>query len=177
MYSSGAATAMPALFTRPARRPPPACSISSRAEAIEVASVTSSLTGCTRSPRRRSASSSLRTPASTSKPRLARWKAVASPMPVDAPVTTTLPALTVPNLAEQPLAGRTVGGTGASSGIGAAGGQKLGRIGAGGGQKVGRLGAEVAPVGRDRGRLDAVASRIPGAAEPLTADFASLGEV
>src|SRR4051794_38051535 len=166
MYSSGAATAMPALFTRPARRPPPACSISSRAEAIEVASVTSSLTGCTRSPRRRSASSSLRTPASTSKPRLARWKAVASPMPVDAPVTTTLPALTVPNLAEQPLAGRTVVVTGASSGIGAAGAKKLGR-----------LGAEVAPVGRHRGRLDAVASRIPGAAEPLTADFASLGEV
>src|SRR4051794_14277893 len=166
MYSSGAATAMPALLTRPARRPPPACSISSRAEAIEVASVTSSFTGCTRSPRRRSASSSLRTPASTSKPRPARCVAVASPIPVDAPVTTTLPPLTMPKLSEQPLAGRTVVVTGASSGIGAAGAEELGR-----------LGAEVVPVGRDQRRLAAVAERIDGAAEPLTADFASLDEV
>src|SRR3954452_5222586 len=166
MYSSGAATAMPAVVTRPARAPPPACSISSRAEAIEVASVTSSLTGCTRSPRRRSASSSLRTPASTSKPRPARCVAVASPIPVDAPVTTTLPPLTMPKLSEQPLAGRTVVVTGASSGIGAAGAEELGR-----------LGAEVVPVGRNEKRLAAVAERIDGAAEPLIADFASLDQV
>src|SRR4051794_27166490 len=166
MYSSGAATAIPALFTRPARRPPQASSISSRAEAIEDASVTSSLTGCTRLPRRRWASSSLRTPARTSKPRPARCDAVASPIPVDAPVTTTLPPLTMPNLSEQPLAGRTVVVTGASSGIGAAGAEQLGR-----------LGAEVVPVGRDARRLAAVAKRIERAAEPLTADFASLDQV
>jgi NAD(P)-dependent dehydrogenase (short-subunit alcohol dehydrogenase family) len=56
--------------------------------------------------------------------------------------------------------------TGASSGIGAAGAQELGR-----------LGAELVPVGRDERRLAAVAERIEGAAEPLTADFASLEEV
>src|SRR4051794_28221727 len=161
-YSSGAATAIPALFTRPASRPPQACSISSRAEAIEASSVTSSLTGWIRSVRSRSASSSLRTPARTSKPRPTRWVAVASPIPVDAPVTTTLPPLIVSNLSEQQLAGRTVVVTGASSGIGAAGAKELVR-----------LGAEVVPVGRNEGRLAA----IDGAAEPLTADFASLDEV
>jgi retinol dehydrogenase 12 len=87
-------------------------------------------------------------------------------MPVDAPVTTTLPRLTVPNLSEQPLAGRTVVVTGASSGIGAAAAEELGR-----------LGADVVLVARDRRRLEAVAARIEGAAEPLTADFASLDEV
>jgi NAD(P)-dependent dehydrogenase (short-subunit alcohol dehydrogenase family) len=87
-------------------------------------------------------------------------------MPVDAPVTTTLPPLTVPKLSEQALAGRTVVVTGASSGIGAAGAEELGR-----------LGAEVVPVGRDQRRLAAVAERIERVAEPLTADFASLDEV
>ncbi len=72
----------------------------------------------------------------------------------------------MPKLSEQPLAGRTVVVTGASSGIGAAGAEGLGR-----------LGAEVVLVGRDEGRLAAVAKRIDGAADPLTADFASLAEV
>ena len=66
------------------------------------------------------------------------------------------------NLSEQPLAGRTVVVTGASSGIGAAGAKELVR-----------LGAEVVPVGRHERRLAA----IDGAAEPLTADFASLDQV
>jgi NAD(P)-dependent dehydrogenase (short-subunit alcohol dehydrogenase family) len=92
--------------------------------------------------------------------------AVASPIPVDAPVTTTLPPLIVSNLSEQPLAGRTVVLTGASSGIGAAAAAQLAQ-----------LGAEVVPVGRDRSRLDAVAARIERAAEPLTADFVSLDDV
>jgi NAD(P)-dependent dehydrogenase (short-subunit alcohol dehydrogenase family) len=72
----------------------------------------------------------------------------------------------VPKLSEQPLAGRTVVVTGASSGIGRAAAEELGR-----------LGAEVVPVARARGRLEDVASRIENAAEPLTADFASLDDV
>jgi NAD(P)-dependent dehydrogenase (short-subunit alcohol dehydrogenase family) len=72
----------------------------------------------------------------------------------------------MPKLSEQSLAGRTVIVTGASSGIGAAGAEELGR-----------RGAEVVPVGRDSGRLAAVTERIDNAAEPLTADFASLTEV
>jgi NAD(P)-dependent dehydrogenase (short-subunit alcohol dehydrogenase family) len=76
----------------------------------------------------------------------------------------------VPKLTEQPLAGRTVVVTGASSGIGAAAAEELGR-----------LGAELVPIGRDERRLAAVAERIERAgghaAEPLAADFASLDQV
>jgi len=69
------------------------------------------------------------------------------------------------------MRGKVVVVTGASSGIGAEAAVEL----AG-------LGATVVPVGRDRKRLDAVAARIraanpEGAAEPLTADFASLTAV
>jgi retinol dehydrogenase-12 len=60
--------------------------------------------------------------------------------------------------------GKVVVVTGASSGIGAQAAVDLAR-----------MGATVVPVGRDRKRLDKVASRID--AEPLQADFASLAQV
>ena len=61
--------------------------------------------------------------------------------------------------------------TGASSGIGAAAAVELAS-----------LGATVVPVGRDRGRLEAVGKRLRAVnpanrAEPLRADFADLAEV
>src|SRR5215210_3301818 len=86
--SSGAETAIPALFTSPASGRPPSWS---RATSIDSASVTSSTSGVIRSERRRSPSSGLRTPARTSKPSSASFRAVASPMPDEAPVTTTVP--------------------------------------------------------------------------------------
>lgn len=69
------------------------------------------------------------------------------------------------------MEGRVVVVTGASSGIGRAAAVEL----------AGR-GATVVPVGRDRKRLDEVADEIrganpSGAAEPLSADFASLAQV
>ena len=69
------------------------------------------------------------------------------------------------------MQGRVVVITGASSGIGEAAAVALAR-----------LGATVVPVGRDRRRLEQVARRVErvnpgGAAEPLRADFASLGQV
>jgi NAD(P)-dependent dehydrogenase (short-subunit alcohol dehydrogenase family) len=67
-------------------------------------------------------------------------------------------------MADEPIRGRTVVVTGASSGIGAAAAVELSQ-----------MGATVVPVGRDRGRLARVADRV--GAEPLQADFASLAEV
>jgi NAD(P)-dependent dehydrogenase (short-subunit alcohol dehydrogenase family) len=67
--------------------------------------------------------------------------------------------------------GKTVVVTGASSGIGAEAAVQLAR-----------LGGTVVPVGRNRGRLDAVSARIRdanpgGGGEPIAADFASLAAV
>ena len=82
---------MPALLTSPAI----AISLTSwAAAATEASSETSIFSGLTRSwsPSARSASSSLRTPAKTSKPACARRRAHASPIPLEAPVTMTVPA-------------------------------------------------------------------------------------
>jgi retinol dehydrogenase-14 len=62
------------------------------------------------------------------------------------------------------MSGKVVVVTGASSGIGAAAAVELAE-----------LGATVVPVGRDRRRLEKVATQVGG--EPLQADFASLAEV
>ena len=62
------------------------------------------------------------------------------------------------------MTGKVVVVTGASSGIGTAAAAKLAE-----------LGATVVPVGRDRRRLEKVATQVGG--EPLQADFASLAEV
>ena len=88
MNSSGPATATPALFTTPASGP---SAKRARSASIEPESVTSSRIVSMPAAPSRSASSSLRTPATTSKPRPRRWRAVASPIPVDAPVTSTVP--------------------------------------------------------------------------------------
>ena len=91
--SSGPGTAMPALLTSPSRpASPTSLPIRSAAAAIWSASVTSSISGTSRSePASRSdaASSSLRTPAKTRQPAASSCRAVARPMPVDAPVTRT----------------------------------------------------------------------------------------
>jgi NAD(P)-dependent dehydrogenase (short-subunit alcohol dehydrogenase family) len=60
--------------------------------------------------------------------------------------------------------GKVVVVTGASSGIGAAAASELAE-----------LGATVVPVGRDRRRLEKIATRVGG--DPLQADFASLAQV
>ena len=86
--SSGAATAIPALFTSPASGASPS---SSRAAAIWSASDTSIRTVRTPRPSSRSASSSFRTAPIASKPSVFRCRTVASPMPVEAPVTRTVP--------------------------------------------------------------------------------------
>jgi NAD(P)-dependent dehydrogenase (short-subunit alcohol dehydrogenase family) len=68
------------------------------------------------------------------------------------------------------MTGRVVVLTGASAGIGAAAAARLGE-----------LGATVVPIGRNRERLEAVATRVRAAGgtpgEPQVADFASLAEV
>ena len=86
---------MPALFTSPTRGSSPSAS---RAAAIWSASVTSMRV--VRRPRAssRSASSSLRTAAIGSKPSSRRCRTVASPMPVEAPVTRTVPVAMAKNL-------------------------------------------------------------------------------
>ncbi len=93
--SSGPATTMPALFTRPARPAPSTIFVTvPAADVIVGASVTSIRSGVIRpddSRFRCSPSESFRTPAKTRNPRLSRWSAVVFPMPVDAPVMTTAP--------------------------------------------------------------------------------------
>src|SRR5262245_2116607 len=93
--SRGAGTPMPALFTRPARPRSPTASVTVPAAAAMVfCFVTSTISGvrfvedraCRASP-----SCRRRTPAKTWNPISARWSAVAAPVPVDVPVTTTCP--------------------------------------------------------------------------------------
>ncbi len=87
--------AMPALFTRPASpASPTAPETASAAAAIDAASVTSMNKGVSRSDALRfnaSASACLRIPAKIWNPLRSSSKAHASPIPVDAPVTTTAP--------------------------------------------------------------------------------------
>ncbi len=91
--STGPATAMPALLTRPASVSPPSAARTSPAAARTAASsVTSNISGvklAPNSPFRRSASACLRTLPKTRKPRSSSSFAQAQPMPVDAPVMTT----------------------------------------------------------------------------------------
>ena len=90
--SSGPPKPIPALFTS-ASSPPPRSSTSAAAAAICAASVTSSSIGTMRSPPAAfsaSPSAALRTPASTVQPEPASRSAVARPMPVEAPVISTV---------------------------------------------------------------------------------------
>src|SRR5204863_369573 len=73
--SIGPETATPALLTRPAS----GVATDAAAASIDAPSVTSILIALIDASLRRCASSSFRTPASTSKPSDARWRAVASP--------------------------------------------------------------------------------------------------
>ena len=89
-YSIGPPMAMPALLTTAVSRSP----IAPTALSTPGSSVTSSRTGSSRPPAGAAAasrwpSSSRRTPANTCQPRSARWRAQASPIPVDAPVIST----------------------------------------------------------------------------------------
>src|SRR5439155_1582646 len=70
--------------------PSPSASTRAAAAAIDPASVTSTSSGASPSARSRSRSSGLRAPANTRNPRAARRRAVALPMPVEAPVMTTV---------------------------------------------------------------------------------------
>src|SRR6202795_813225 len=91
--STGPATAMPALLTRPASVSPFRLLRTSRAAASTAASsVTSNISGVKFAPNsllRRSPSACLRTLPNTRNPRSSSNFAVAQPMPVDAPVMTT----------------------------------------------------------------------------------------
>src|SRR6266852_3916449 len=90
--SSGPAAGIPALFTNPARGVPArARSTCSLARVILAVSVTSIRTAVTPSRVSAISSSARRTVPKTRKPRPARCRAMAAPMPVEAPVTTTPP--------------------------------------------------------------------------------------
>src|SRR5256885_8678572 len=96
--SSGPAAGIPALFTSPTSgAPASARSTCSLARAMLAASVTSIRTAVTPSRASATSSSARRTVPNTRKPRLARCRAMAATMPVEAPVTTT-PPLTSENL-------------------------------------------------------------------------------
>ncbi len=94
LSSSGPATAMPALLTRPQSRPPASAAPTSAApRATAASSVTSNIRGEKRSPSSacsRSASACLRTLPKTRKPFAVITLAIPQPMPVETPVTTTL---------------------------------------------------------------------------------------
>src|SRR5438309_1184902 len=88
--SRGPADGMPALLTSPASGAPASARLtSSRARAMLAASVTSISTGVTRAASSGAPSCSRRTVPNTRKLRAARSRAIAAPMPLDAPVTTT----------------------------------------------------------------------------------------
>src|SRR5437867_70447 len=96
--SSGPAAGIPALFTRPASGAPASSrSTSARARAIAGESVTSIITGVTPACVSAAASDGRRTVPNTRKPRPASSRAMAAPMPVEAPVT-TMPGVTRRNL-------------------------------------------------------------------------------
>src|SRR5438445_1548300 len=88
--SRGPAEGMPALLTSPASGAPASARLtSSRARAMLTASVTSISTGTTCAASSGVPSCSRRTVPNTRKPRAARSRAIAAPMPLEAPVTTT----------------------------------------------------------------------------------------
>src|SRR5438876_7707164 len=90
--SSGPAAGIPALFTSAMSGVVPrARSTSPRARMMLAVSVTSIRTGVTTSRASATSSSARRTVPNTRKPRPARCRAMAAPMPVEAPVTTTPP--------------------------------------------------------------------------------------
>src|SRR5882724_8487499 len=96
--SSGPAAGIPALFTSPLRGAPArARSTCSLARAMLAVSVTSIRTAVTPARSSAASSSARRTVPKTRKPRPARCRAIAAPMPVEAPVTTT-PRVTPGNL-------------------------------------------------------------------------------
>src|SRR2546425_3216726 len=88
--SRGPAEGMPALLTSPASGAPASARLtSSRARAMLAASVTSISTGTTCAASSGGPSCSRRTVPNTRKPRAARSRAIAAPMPLEAPVTPT----------------------------------------------------------------------------------------
>src|SRR2546426_766924 len=88
--SRGPADGMPALLTSAASGAPASARLtSSRARAMLAASVTSINTGTTRAASSGAPSCSRRTVPNTRKLRAARSRAIAAPMPLEAPVTTT----------------------------------------------------------------------------------------
>src|SRR5438132_8448172 len=88
--SRGPADGMPALLTSPASGAPASARVtSSRARAMLAASVTSISTGTTCAASSGAPSCSRRTVPNTRKLRAARSRAIAAPMPLEAPVTTT----------------------------------------------------------------------------------------
>src|SRR6476469_2665430 len=158
IVSSGDITAMPALLTSPSSPLlPTAAVICSETAVIWPASVTSSISGTSRSEaalRKAAASSSLRTLANTRQPSASIRRALARPMPVEAPVIRTV--FTGARLTSLPMA-ETAFVTGGSGFIG--------------GKLVQRLRGEGRAV-RALARSDEAAERVAElGAEPVRGDL------